>query len=56
VLHEVDLFGSKDGNGSWSGIVAQVMSGIAHVGASAFIVTKERSEVVTFTATLGFLR
>jgi hypothetical protein len=56
VLHEVDSFGSKDGNGSWSGIVAQVMSGIAHVGVAPFIVTKDRAEVVAFTDTLGFTR
>jgi ABC-type amino acid transport substrate-binding protein len=56
VLHEVDSFGSKDGNGSWSGIVALVMSGIAHVGVDDFTVTKERSEVVAFTDPLGFTR
>jgi hypothetical protein len=40
------------GNGSWSGMVALVMSGIAHVGAEAFTVMKERSEVVAYTNTL----
>jgi len=56
VFHEADSFGSKSGNGSWSGMVGLVSSGIAHVGVSPFIVTKERSEVVAFTDTLGFAR
>jgi hypothetical protein len=37
-------------------MTALVMSGIAQVGASRFMVTKERSEVVAFTGTLGFYR
>jgi len=37
-------------------MVGLVSSGIAHVGAAPFIVTKERSEVVAFTDTLGFFR
>jgi len=32
------------------------MSGIAHVGVEPFVVTKERSEVMAFTNTLGFSR
>jgi hypothetical protein len=44
------------GNGSWSGMVALVMRGIAHVGVEGFIVTKERSEVVVYTNTLEFIR
>ena len=56
MFHEADSFGSKSGNGSWNGMVALVSSGIAHVGAAPFIVTKERSEVVAFTDTLGFAR
>jgi hypothetical protein len=33
-----------------------VSSGIAHVGVESFVVTKERSEVVAFTVTLGTVR
>jgi hypothetical protein len=56
VFHEADSFGSKTGNGTWSGMVELVRSGIAHVGVGDFAVTKERSEVVTYTVTLGFSR
>jgi hypothetical protein len=37
-------------------MMALIISGIAHVGAEAFAVTKERSEVVAFTNTVGFIR
>jgi hypothetical protein len=49
VYHEADSPGSKSDNGSWSGILALVSSGIAHVGVESFTVTKERSEVVAYT-------
>jgi hypothetical protein len=44
------------GNGSWSGMVALVISGIAHVVIEAFSVTKERSEIVAYTNTLKVAR
>jgi len=44
------------GNGSWSGMVELVSSGIADIGVSDFAVTKERSEVVAYTVTMGFGR
>jgi hypothetical protein len=44
------------GNGSWSGMVALVMSGIAHVGVEGFVVTKQRSEIVAYTNALEFFR
>jgi len=56
VFHEADSFGSKSGNGSWSGMVALLISGIAHVGVEPFAVTKERTEVVAYTDTVGILR
>ena len=56
MFHEADSFGSKSGNGSWSGIVALVISGIADIGIGDFVVTKKRSELVTFTDPLGFIR
>jgi len=56
VFHEADSFGSKYGNGSWSGIVGLVSSGIADIGVSGFIVSKARSEVVAHTDALQFLR
>jgi ABC-type amino acid transport substrate-binding protein len=43
-------------NGSWNGVIALVISGIADVGVSGFLLTKERSEVVAFTDTLGVSR
>ena len=56
MFHEADSFGAKSGNESWSGMVGQLSSGIAHIGVADFAVTKERSEVVAFTETLGFER
>jgi len=56
VFHEADSFGSKSGNGSWNGMVALVMSGIARVGVEPFVATKQRSEVMEYTNTLGFTR
>jgi ABC-type amino acid transport substrate-binding protein len=44
------------GNGTWSGMVALVSSGIADIGVGTSYVTKEKSEVVVFTDTLGFMR
>jgi hypothetical protein len=49
VFHEAESPGSKSDNGTWSGMVAMVSSGIAHVGVESFAVTKERSEVVAYT-------
>jgi hypothetical protein len=37
-------------------MMALVSSAMADIGVSAFYVTKERSEVVAYTDTLGFLR
>jgi hypothetical protein len=56
VFHEEVSIGYKSDNGSWSGIFAQVIKGIAEVGVGDFIVSKERSEVVAFTDTQGLLR
>jgi ABC-type amino acid transport substrate-binding protein len=56
VNKEEDKYGSDTGNGSWNGMVALLISGKADIGISPFIVTKEKSEVVAFTDTLGFLR
>jgi hypothetical protein len=56
VFHEADSFGSKSGNGTWNGMVELVRSGIAHVGIEPFSITKERSEVVAYADTFGFLR
>ena len=56
MFHEAHSFGSKYDNGSWSGMMALVSSGISHVGVESLSVTKERSEVVAFTNPLGVLR
>ncbi|GFG37232.1 hypothetical protein Cfor_00638, partial [Coptotermes formosanus] len=53
VFHEADSFGSKSPNGSWNGMMALVSSGAADIGIGDFFLTKERSEVVEFTYTLG---
>jgi hypothetical protein len=42
--------------GSRSGAVEQVSRGIADVGVGDFMVSKERSEEVAFTDTMGLLR
>ena len=56
MFHEEDSSGSKTENGTWTGIMALVISGKADIGLSPFVVTKERSEVVTYTDTLRFSR
>ena len=56
MFHEEDSYGSKSDNGMWNGMVALVSSGVADIGVGTFSVTKERSEVVTYTDTIGFLR
>ena len=56
MFHEADSFGSKSGNGSWGGMMALLSRGIAQVGVGPFAVAKERTEVVAFTDTLGFIR
>jgi len=56
VYREADSVGIISGNGSWSGMTAHVVGGIADIGVSAFYLTQERSEVVAYTNTLGFLR
>ena len=56
MFHEEDSYGSKSGNGTWNGMVGLVSSGVADIGVGYFSVTKERSEVVTYTDTIGFLR
>lgn len=56
MFHEADSVGIKSGNGSWNGMTAHVISGIADIGVSPFYLTKERSEVVAYTNTLGFIR
>jgi hypothetical protein len=37
-------------------MVGQVINGIAHVGVEAFVVSKERSDVIAYTDALGFSR
>jgi len=56
VFREEDSVGVMSDNGSWNGMTEQVISGIADIGVASFLVTKERSEVVAFTDTLGFIR
>jgi ABC-type amino acid transport substrate-binding protein len=56
VFHEEHSFGYLSANGTWSGMMALLISGIADIGVGDFVVSKERSEVVAFTDTLGLLR
>ena len=56
MYREADSVGIMSGNGSWNGMTAHVISGIADIGVSGIYLTKERSEVVTYTDTLGFAR
>jgi ABC-type amino acid transport substrate-binding protein len=50
----MDTYGSKSGNGSWNGVVALIINGVADIGIGVFTVTKERSEVVAFVDTIAF--
>jgi ABC-type amino acid transport substrate-binding protein len=56
VVHKADSYGSKSGNGSWNGIIALVICGVADFGVASFYVTKERSEVVSYIDPIGFVR
>jgi ABC-type amino acid transport substrate-binding protein len=56
VIKKEDSYGSNSGNGSWKGMIALVISGNADIGVAPFLLTKERSEVVDFTESLGFIR
>jgi ABC-type amino acid transport substrate-binding protein len=56
VIKEEDSYGSNTGNGSWNGMFGLVMSGNADIGVSAFYMSKERSEIVAFAGSLGFVR
>jgi hypothetical protein len=51
-----DSVGSKSGNGSWNGMMVQVISGIAELAVSPITVTKTKSEVVAYTDTVEFIR
>ena len=37
-------------NGSWDGMVRDLINGAADLGIGAFSITKERSEVIDFTS------
>jgi len=56
VFHEAHSHGFQSANGSWSGMLGQVSRGNAEVAVGDFIVSKDRSEVVAFTDTLGIKR
>jgi ABC-type amino acid transport substrate-binding protein len=56
VFHEADSYGYKSDNGTWNGIIAMVISGVADIGVIDVTVTKERTEVVLFTDTIRFER
>jgi ABC-type amino acid transport substrate-binding protein len=53
---EAESAGSKPSNLSWNEVAALVSSGEAEIGVGFFSVTKERSEVVAYTNTIGAIR
>jgi ABC-type amino acid transport substrate-binding protein len=56
VYHEADSYGSKSGNGSWSGMIALVSNRNVDIGIGDFTATRERSDVVDFIDTVDFSR
>jgi hypothetical protein len=49
-------YGQMSAKGSWDGVGALVSSGVADIDIGFYAVTKERSELVAFTDTLGYGR
>jgi ABC-type amino acid transport substrate-binding protein len=56
VFYETDSYGSKTNNGTWTGMLALVTSGVADVGIGEFAATRERADVVAFIDTVEFSR
>ena len=55
-FYATDSYGSKSGNGTWSGMVALVISGVADIAIGEFAATRERADVVAFVDTVEFSR
>ena len=55
-FYVTDSYGSKSSNGTWSGMVALVTSGVADIGIGEFAATRERADVVAFVDTVEFSR
>jgi hypothetical protein len=53
---EAESAGSKPGNVFWNEVTALVRCGEADIGIGYFFMTKEKSEVVAFTNTIGVIR
>jgi len=51
-----DSYGSKCGNGTWSGMMALVTNGVVDIGIGEFAATRERADVVAFVDTVEFSR
>lgn len=47
-------WGSQEVDGSWNGMVGMIERGEVTVAVSSFFATKDRSEVVDFSATLDY--
>merc|ERR1719189_455945 len=45
-----NLYGSKQGNGSWSGLVGDLISGNIDISVATLTMTTEREEVIDFVA------
>ncbi len=56
MFHKADSVGSKSVNGTWTGMIALVSSGVADIGVLPLVVTKGRSEVIAFTDALKTVR
>ena len=53
-LEEVDLYGSMQDDGSWTGLIEKLMMGDLDMGIADVSITKERASVVDFS--IGFQR
>ncbi len=56
MFHEAESSGSKPGNETLNGLMALVSSGVSDIVLAPVKMTKEVSEVVTYTDPLGFGR
>ena len=56
MFHETDSYGSISGNGSWSGMIALVSSGVADIGIGHCSATRQRYDVVAFVDTVEFAK
>ena len=56
MFHEEDIFGAKTDNGTWTGMIGRVSSGVSDIGVGPAVVTRDKIEVVALTEKLGTSR